>query len=69
MKRKWFHTKMAKSRWYPAESIKDVDNRDDQAFLANTPAQAKYLLHNIEQAASNTDFYMNSEKIDIRCFN
>ena len=41
--------KLAKerSRRYPAQTITDVDYTDDIAFLANTPAQAKSLLHSL----------------------
>ena len=28
----------------------DVDYADDLVFLANTPAQAKFLLHSLKQA-------------------
>ena len=38
-------------------------------FLANTPAQAKYLLYSLEQAAQNTVLYVNSNKIEFMCFN
>ena len=39
MKRKWFYTKKARSRQYPAKTITDADYVDDLVFLANTPAQ------------------------------
>ena len=31
------------------ETITDADYTDDLELLANTPAQAKYLLHSLEQ--------------------
>ena len=31
-------------------------------LLANTPAQAKFLLHSLEQAAGGTDLYMNTKQ-------
>ena len=41
-----------RSRIYPAQTISDVDYADDIAFLANTPAQAKTMLHSLERAAA-----------------
>ena len=43
--------KKLRSRKYPTETITDTDYIDYLAFLANTPAQAEYLLHSLEQAA------------------
>ena len=42
--------KMAKerSRRYPAQTITDADYADDIPQLANTPTQAKILLHSLE---------------------
>ena len=37
-KRKWFHTKTAWSRRYPAETMTDADYADDQALLSNNVA-------------------------------
>ena len=42
--------KKARNIWYSAETIADTDFADDIAPFANTPAQAKFLLHNLEQA-------------------
>ena len=36
------------SRRYLAQTIMDVDYADDNALLANTPGQAKTLLHSLE---------------------
>ena len=52
-----------KKRQYSAETIADTDYADDQVLLANTPAQAESLLHNLEQAAKGIGLYMNSDKI------
>ena len=43
-------SKLAKerSKRYPAQTITDTDYADDIALLANTPAQAKTLLHSLE---------------------
>ena len=46
--RKWPHTKKTK-RQYPIETITDADYTDYQVLLANTPAQAKCLLHSLKQ--------------------
>ena len=39
----------------------NADNRDI-ALVANTPAQAKSLLHSLEQAAGGISFYVKSDK-------
>ena len=39
-----FTLKKARSRWYPAETMRDADYADDQELLANTPAQVESLL-------------------------
>ena len=68
--RKWFQTKKKtnnKTR-NPAETINDADYADDQAYHANTPAQAGSQLHNLEQAARDTGFYLNSDKTAFKCF-
>ena len=54
------------SRWYPIEMITDTDYTDDLALL--TLAQAKSLLHSLEQAARDIDLYMNSDKTEFICF-
>ena len=36
-----------RSRRYPAHTIMDADYADDIAFLANTPAQTKSMLHSL----------------------
>ena len=50
-KKKRFPIKKAKNRQHPAETITDANYVDDLALLANTPAQAKSLLHRLEHAA------------------
>ena len=42
---------------------------DDQILLPNTPAQAKSLLHSLQQATGGTDLYVNANKIEFMCFN
>ena len=47
----------------------DADYANDIALLANTPVQAKSLLHNLEWAAGGIGFYLNAEKTEYMCFN
>ena len=47
----------------------DADYSDDIALLANTPAQAKSLLHSLERAASGIGLHVNADKTDFMCFN
>ena len=49
MKENSFSLKKERKRRYTAESITDVDCTDNQALLANTPAQAESVLHNLQQ--------------------
>ena len=44
------------------------DYQDDQAILANTPAQAKSLLCSLEQAAEDLGLYVNADKTEFMCF-
>ena len=46
----------------------DADNADDQALLANTPAQAESLLHSLKQAARCTGLYVNTNKKKVQVF-
>ena len=41
---------------------------DHSALLTNTPAQAKSLLHRLEQAAGGIGFYVNANKTEFMCF-
>ena len=61
---KWFQVLLAKkrSRRYPAQTITDVDYADDIVLLANTPAQAKSLLHSLERAAGGISLHVNADK-------
>ena len=49
-----------KKRWYHAETIIGEDYADDLGLLASTPAQAKYLLHGLGQAARDIGLYLNA---------
>ena len=46
----------------------DADNADDLALLANTPTQAEFLLHSLEQAARGINLYVNADKAEFMCF-
>ena len=48
MKENSFKLTKERSRRYPTQTITDMDYVDDIALLANTPAQAKTLLHSLE---------------------
>ena len=57
------------SRSYPAKTITDADYADDIALLANTPTQAKTLLHSLEWAAAGISLHVNAHKMEYMCFN
>ena len=66
MTKERFHTKkkkIARSKQYPVKTITNATFADDQALLANTPAQA-----DSEQAARDIDLYVNSDKTKFMCF-
>ena len=58
-----------RSRSYPAKTITDTDYADDIALLANTPNQAKTLLHSLERAAAGIGLHVNAHKTEFMCFN
>ena len=62
MKENCFTLAKARSRRYPEQMIMDADYTDDIALLANTPTQAKSLLHSLEQAAGGIGLYVNAAK-------
>ena len=41
-----------------------MDYADDIAFLANAPAQAEILLHNLEWAAAGIGLHVNAHKME-----
>ena len=53
-----FQLTKKRSRRYPAKTFTDADYADDIAILANTPNQAKTLLHSLERAAADKTEYM-----------
>ena len=58
-----------RSRRYPAKTITDADYADDIALLANTPNQAKTLLHSLERATAGIGLHVNAHKTEFMCFN
>ena len=47
----------------------DADHADDIALLANTPTQARSLLHSLEQVAGSIGLHINADKTVYMCFN
>ena len=47
----------------------DANYADDIMLLANTPVQAKTLLHSLEQAAAGIGLHINADKMEYMCFN
>ena len=69
MKENGFMLVKKKSRRYPAQTVTDADYADDIALLANTLAQAKSLLHGLEQVAGGIGLHVNADKTEYMCFN
>ena len=69
MKDNGFKLIKERSRRYPAQTITDADYADDIALLANTPSQAKTLLHSLERAAADISLHVNADKTEYMCFN
>ena len=65
MKENGITLKKIRSRRYPKESIRDADYADDLSLLTNTPTQAEFLLHSLEQAARDIGLYVNADKMEI----
>ena len=40
----------------------------DLSLFANKPAQAKFLLHSLEEAAEGIGLYLNANKTELICF-
>ena len=69
MKENNFQLAKEKSRRYPAQTITDADYANDIALLAKSPAQARTLLHSLEQAAGSIGLYVNTDETEYMCFN
>ena len=64
-----FELTKKRSRRYPTKTITDADYADDIAILANTPNQAKTLLHSLERAAAGIGQHVNAHKTEYMCYN
>ena len=69
MKENGFKLTKERSRRYPTQTITDLAYADDIALLANTPAEAKTLLHSLERAAAGIGLHINAHKTEYMCFN
>ena len=47
----------------------DADYADDLALLANTPNQARALLHSLERTAAVIGLHVNAHKTEYMCYN
>ena len=64
-----FELTKKRSRRYPAKTITNADYANDIAILANTPNQAKTLLHSLERTATGIGFHVNAHKTEYMYFN
>ena len=64
-----FELTKKRSRRYPEKTITDADYADDIAILANTPNQAKTLLHTLERATAGIGLHVNAHKMEYICYN
>ena len=64
-----FELTKKRSRRYPIKTITDTDYTEDIAKLANTPNQAKTLLHSLERATAGIGLHINAHKTEYMCFN
>ena len=69
IKENCFEVTKKRSRRYPAKTNTDADYANDIAILGNAPAQAKILLHILEQAATGIGLHVNAHKTEYKCFN
>ena len=69
IKENGFELTKKRSRRYTAKTITDTDNADDIVILANTPNQAKTLLHSFERTAAGIGLHVNAHKTEYMCFN
>ena len=58
-----------RSRRYPAQTIMDADYVHNVAFLANTIAKAKTLLHSLERASAGRGLHVNTHMTEYKCYN
>ena len=63
-----FELTKKRSRRYPEKTITDANYADDIALQANTPNQAKTLLHRLERAAAGIGLHVTAHKTEF-CYN
>ena len=64
-----FELTKKRSRRHPAKTITDADYANDIVILANTPRQAKTLLHSLERATAGIGLHVNAHKTEYMCYN
>ena len=69
MKDNGFKLIKERSRIYAPRTIADVDETNDIALLANTPAQAETQLYSLKQEAAGIGLHVNRDKAEYMCFN
>ena len=69
IKENGFKLAKERSRRYPTQTVIDRDYANDIALLANTAAQAKSLLHSLEQTTGGIGLHVNAVKMEYICFN
>ena len=72
MKEKGFKLTKERSWKYPTKTLTDVDYANDIPLLANAPAHAETVLHNVcidMEAAAGIGFHVNAHKKKFMCFN
>ena len=52
-----------------AQTIANMDYTDDIALLANSPAQAEFLVHSLEPVTGGIGLHVNANKTEYICFN
>ena len=58
-----------RNRRYTVQTTADADYANDIVLLADSPAQAKYLLDSLERAAGGIGLHVNADKTEYMCFN
>ena len=66
-----FHTKKKKEETddIPQKLLLRHNYTDDPELLANTPAQARYLMPNLDQSTGGIGLFVNSDKTEFTRFN
>ena len=64
IKENGFNLTKERSRRYSTQTITDANYADDIALLANAPAQAETLLHNLEWATAGIGLHVNAHKME-----